>query len=188
MTSICVGCGMCCDGTMYRTVSLSEGDPVDILRAAGLVVITTGDETCFRQPCQASNSGQCVVYQDRPCACRAYRCRLLRRLEAGEVSPTDASVLVARTTALRDRVRAALTAWVGAGEWQTLGELYRLMLARLDAMSDHVAARREHAGLLLDVAALRVILARDFEPRDVQAHQPDELQESTPASTGARQP
>ena len=58
----------------------------------------------------------------------------------------------------------------------TLGELYRLMLAGLDAMPDHVTARREHAGLLLDVAALRVIPARDFEPRDVKAHQPDELE------------
>lgn len=160
---------------MYRTVGLSEGDPVDTLRAAGLVFATTGGQTSFRQPCPAFSAGPCVIYEDRPSACRAYRCRLLRRLEAGDVSPTDASVLVARTTRLRDRVRAALTAWVGAGELLTLGELYRRMLARLDAMPDPVAARREHAGVLLDVAALRVILARDFEPRDVKAHQPDGL-------------
>jgi hypothetical protein len=55
--------------------------------------------------------------------------------------------------------------------------MYGLMLAKLDAQPDQAAHRRQHAELLLEVGALRVILAREFEPRDSKSHQPDQVPE-----------
>ena len=175
MTSICVGCGMCCDGTMYKNVEVGEGDQRELLATAGLVLALKDDATCFTQPCPAFGGGRCSIYEDRPTVCRNYRCLLLRRHEAGEVSRDDAAALIARTTVLRDRVRTSLTTYVDTRELLSLDGLYRLMLARLDGMPDPAAARREHAELFLEVVALRVILAREFEPRDSQSHQPDEV-------------
>ena len=174
MSSICVGCGMCCDGTMYRHVEVGEGDPLDLLESAGSTFFTKDDTTSFRQPCPAFRAGCCSIYEGRPSVCRDYRCLLLRRHQAGDVSADEALALVARTTDLRDRVRAGLTAYVDPKEPETLDGLYRLMLAKFDAEPDPAAARREHSDLLLTVVGLRVILAREFEPRDSKSHQPDE--------------
>jgi len=165
---------MCCDGTMYRNVDVGQGDRREPLAAAGLVFAIKDDAACFTQPCPAFGGGRCSIYEDRPAVCRNYRCLLLRRHEAGEVSHDDAAALIARTTVLRDRVRTSLTAYVDTHEFLSLDGLYRLMLAKLDRMPDPAAARREQAGLLLEVVALRVILAREFEPRDSKSHQPDE--------------
>ena len=173
MDSICVGCGMCCDGTMYRTVDVGGDDRLELLESAGLIFSTEGDVTSFRQPCSAFDGRCCSVYSGRPAVCREYRCLLLRRHEAGDVSYDDARNLIARTTAIRDRVRAGLTAYVGTDDTCSLDGLYRLMLAKLEAEPDPAAARREHSDLLLTVVALRVILAREFEPRDSKSHQPD---------------
>jgi uncharacterized protein len=160
---------------MYGPVALKDGDDVDLLSAAGLVLTVTDKGTHFQQPCTAFGAGQCGVYDGRPSVCRKYRCLLLRRYEAGDVSRSEASALIARTTALRDRVRSGLAVNAGAQDLLTLDSLCRLLLARIQAIPDQAAGRRDYADLLLDIAALRVTLAREFEPRDSESHQPDGL-------------
>lgn len=114
--------------------------------------------------------------------CRWYRCLLLRRLEGGEIPERDARALIAKTTALRDRVRSGLTRVLDARDRASLGELYRRLLAKLDDAPDPAAARRELSDLLLDVVALRVVLAREFEPRDAASHAPDIIEGTRPAA------
>lgn len=176
---ICVGCGMCCDGTMYRTVDVGGDDRIELLETAGLVFFTHDNVTSFRQPCSAFGPGCCSVYDGRPSACRGYRCLLLRRHEAGEVSRDDARSLIARTIAIRDRVREGLNSYVDTNASESLDRLYRLMMAKFEAQADPAAARREQSDLLLTVVALRVILAREFEPRDSKSHQPDQADEAS---------
>lgn len=172
MTSICVGCGMCCDGSMYRHVEVEPADPVGPLKAAGIELHTIDGATAFRQPCSSFGDGCCAIYENRPTVCREYRCLLLRRHEAGEVSLEDALALIARATGLRDEVRAGLATYLGPTQPSALEDLYRLLLAKLDAEPDPAAARAEHAGFLMSIAALRVILSREFEPRDSKSHRP----------------
>jgi hypothetical protein len=74
---------------------------------------------------------------------------------------------------MRDRVRSGLAAYLGTEDRESLDGLYRQMTAKFEAAPDPAAARREHGDLLLTVAALRVVLAREFEPRDSKSHQPD---------------
>ena len=81
--------------------------------------------------------------------------------------------MIAKATALRDRVRPGLIELLAPESTQALEGLYRLATIKFDAYDEPAAARAEHAELLLDVAALRVILAREFEPRDSKSHQPE---------------
>ena len=158
---------------MYRTVGVGGDDSLELLETAGLLFSTRDDRTKFHQPCGVFGGGKCSVYSSRPGVCREYRCSLLRRFEAGEITHDDASALIGRTVLLRDRVRPALTALVVPEKPEPLSTLYRLTAAKLDAAPDPAAARREHAALLLDIAALRVLLSREFEPRDSKSHQPE---------------
>jgi len=156
---------------MYRTVEVGGDDRLELLESAGLMLSTRDEVTAFRQPCGVFDGRSCSVYLSRPTVCREYRCLLLRRFEAGEISYEEARALIARTIALRDRVRPALAALVAPEAEEALSGLYRRMTARFEAAPDPAAARREHAALLLDVAALRVLLSREFEPRDSKSHQ-----------------
>jgi len=160
---------------MYKTVGVEANDRLPLLRSVGFALVTEDGFTFFRQPCNAFETDRCKIYESRPSVCKAYRCLLLRRLEAGDIEADQALALVSKVTALRDRVRSGLMSYLGTDDRLPLGELYRRMLQKLDAAEDPAAARREHGDLLFDVVALRVVLAREFEPRDSKTHTPDEL-------------
>jgi Fe-S-cluster containining protein len=157
---------MCSDGTIYRYAAIKEGDVLGPLTAAGAEFVTTDRTTSFVLPCPAFKGGCCSIYQTRPSICSEYRCFLLRRYEAGEISFEEAQALIRKTMAQRDRVRPALTAIAEPKSSEALSGLYRLLFAKLDAMPDPAQARRDNAELLLDIAALRVLLSREFEPRE----------------------
>jgi Fe-S-cluster containining protein len=159
---------------MYGTVDLDTNDQIQVVQTAGLTLTTENQVTFFRQPCTAFGAGRCSIYDGRPSVCRWYRCLLLRRVEAGGVALEDARALVGSTIALRDRVRSGLMAYLGTEDREPLQSLYRRMLAKIESEPDPAAARREHSELLFSVVALRVILGREFEPRDSKSHVPED--------------
>jgi Fe-S-cluster containining protein len=161
--NICINCGLCSDGTIFRFVPLRPGESPDALTIAGVAVSAVDDRAAFLLPCAAFRGGCCSIYENRPAVCREYRCSLLRRHEAGEVSFEEARSVIERTKVLRDEVRSALEAALEPVRPQWLTGLYRLLMARFDAAADPAAARRENAALLLDFASLRIVLAREFE-------------------------
>ncbi len=159
---------------MYRSVDIGEGDIVAPLQAVGVRFSTTAEKTSFLQPCSAFCQGCCSVYDGRPSVCREYRCALLRRLEAGEVSSEEARSLIASTIAIRDRVRPELEHLVEPQEALALDGLYKLLFAKLETASDRAAMKKAQSKLLLDIASLRVLLARYFEPRNSKSHKAEE--------------
>src|SRR4051812_13416165 len=101
-TSICVGCGLCCDGSIFGFVPLHAEDDEATLRERGLTIVDRDGERGFVQRCVASCDGACTVYEDRPSVCRSYRCKLLKAHEAGSVSTADARRHIDVTKALPD--------------------------------------------------------------------------------------
>ncbi|MBL8909080.1 MAG: YkgJ family cysteine cluster protein [Archangium sp.] len=89
--SLCLSCGLCCDGTMFTLVRLDEGEAD---RLEGRVKLTE-DRVHLQQPCVALKSDRCcAVYEDRPKICRAYRCLALSGLESGRMTATEAQELI----------------------------------------------------------------------------------------------
>ena len=167
MTSLCIDCGLCCDGTMYSTVEINEADRQARLQKKGFNLLLQDGKSVFEQPCTAFGSGCCSIYAQRPAMCRAYRCALLRKHDANEISTHDAKALIAGTIAARDRVRPALEQLTGAESSLSLPKLLKLMEDVLASM-DIATRRRDHGELLLDVGVLRVLLMQHFEPRDTK--------------------
>ena len=122
-TSLCLDCGLCCDGTMHSTVALEHGDDREVLLRTGFHLLLFEAEARFEQPCHAFHE-QCTIYDDRPTLCRSYRCALLRQVDSGEVSDADARALVA--TAIRTCTIAsapAIEALVGSTKTHSLAVL-----------------------------------------------------------------
>ena len=82
--ALCVGCGLCCDGTLFARVPVEPEDEHRV-EAAGLVISRETESHFFPQPCTAFADGQCRIYADRPPTCRNFRCKLLKSYRAGEI-------------------------------------------------------------------------------------------------------
>lgn len=107
-TQICVGCGLCCDGTLFSHIAaLDDGDLGLPLRSLGVELIYEADPPAFALPCPAVADGVCTIYDlHRPRACREFECDVCRGVVEGRLAVEDARAIIARTAAVRDEVRA----------------------------------------------------------------------------------
>ena len=105
---ICVGCGLCCDGTLFtHLTALDENDLGLPLRLLGVRVIVEADPPAFELPCPAVAEGRCTIYdRHRPRACHEFNCDLVHAVDVGATSPAAAREAIAATVQLRDRVRS----------------------------------------------------------------------------------
>lgn len=158
--SLCVRCGLCCDGTIFDHARLVPEDDLARLEAGGFIVLPTKTGTGFALPCHHQQDRICTLYQQwRPTVCHTFRCRLLRRFDAGEIDLAEAHVTITRTTELADRVWAQMRERVG----EVNGALKKLFRAWEATQHEQDAAwRRQHAAFLLDYTGLQWRLDRDF--------------------------
>jgi uncharacterized protein len=106
--SICVGCGLCCDGTVLTHIAVRDESDLGMpLAALGVTIIVEADPPVFELPCPAVSGGVCTIYRlHRPGACGWFECDLSSAVLAGEIEVDEARVVIAATVALRDRVRS----------------------------------------------------------------------------------
>jgi Fe-S-cluster containining protein len=108
--SICVGCALCCDGTLFHATDLVADDNRIPLAEHQAVFVTDTTSDRFLQPCPAVTDRCCNIYDTRPTMCRAYTCDLLTAVEDGDVDEATAQQVIEQAIQLRDRVRPALEA------------------------------------------------------------------------------
>lgn len=106
--SICIGCGLCCDGTILTHLAVrDESDLGAPLMALGVEVLVAAEPPVVELPCPAVVGGVCAVYdRHRPHACEAFECALGRAVGAGDITPAHARRTIARTKELRAEVEA----------------------------------------------------------------------------------
>jgi Fe-S-cluster containining protein len=104
--SLCLRCGLCCDGTVFEHVAI-EPDELQTMRDAGIEVVA-GPPDHFALPCTRFANHTCHIYAQRPRICARYRCRLLKRLESGEIDLEQAHQVVKKATYLAAGLRELL--------------------------------------------------------------------------------
>jgi hypothetical protein len=67
---------------------------VAAIRGMGFEVFDSENKAHLAQPCAKLLLASCSAYGARPNNCRTFRCRVLQRLEAGELSTEQAHALV----------------------------------------------------------------------------------------------
>jgi hypothetical protein len=104
-TTPCVGCGLCCDGTLYVRAQVTPGEEPR-LTEHGLELTIHEDRTFFLQPCPHQSCGRCTIYKERFDICRSFRCALLRRYQAGEIDLSEARLRIDGALKLLEEIRA----------------------------------------------------------------------------------
>ena len=82
--NICLDCGICCDGTFFDYVPVTEEEAA-VLESTGLSIKLVEELGLRIQlPCKKFG-GCCTIYAERPAICRSFRCRLLKSKDKGEI-------------------------------------------------------------------------------------------------------
>ena len=111
--SLCVACGLCCDGTLFGQTNLSAEDDTAVLSAHGVGIASNLAKPALVQPCTAYRNCACTIYVDRPRSCRQFRCALLRHFKENKISRGDALDVIRNAITLRDDVKRQMPAVFG---------------------------------------------------------------------------
>ena len=100
LSTLCLHCGLCCDGTLFTHVPLRRTE-AEALKALGLPVREREDgPPLLPQRCAALDGRRCTAYAQRPEGCRRYHCHLFAALSEGELSLEEALAVVDGARAL----------------------------------------------------------------------------------------
>ncbi len=107
LSNLCVACGLCCDGSLFRFVP-AEAAERERWETLGLPLVTQSGRLAMALPCQRLEARCCTVYDQRPSGCRAYVCHLGTRLDRGEVEFVQALATVREA---QKRIEALREVW-----------------------------------------------------------------------------
>lgn len=110
LEALCLECGLCCDGALFRDVELQPGDDAAFLKSAGLPLKTSRGKTRLPQPCRAFDGSRCRIYADRPARCRQFDCAIIQGLRLGNFPMETGAFLVRKTLRLLKRLEKQLCA------------------------------------------------------------------------------
>lgn len=159
-TAPCVGCGLCCDGTLYVRAQVKPGEESRMVES-GLELLTHQGRPFFRQPCPHYSCGRCSIYDQRYRTCRSFRCKLLKRYHAGEIDLNEArSKIEGAFEVLREAKAEEPSADLSAERVRLRRELSKQLLG-LDQNERGPVARR-----LLKLVAADVYLDRWFREEE----------------------
>jgi len=163
---ICIECGFCCDGTLFRTATLMPGERSSLPQLIEANSFEEGGKEYFRLPCRYFD-GKCTIYQgEKAQICSAFRCRLLKSLSDGNISPEEALRIVAEAKLLRDEA---------TGMFKALTDKYgiipfRDVLAGLNSLmtvdDERDIRTSEEEMLVVCCNILETLLIKHFRPQE----------------------
>lgn len=167
--SLCLRCGLCCDGTLFGSVELRLEDDEERLRDLGLP-IRQSRRPRFSQPCPALDGNRsCQIYGERPCQCRKFECALFQSVHRGRTELAAAVRTIERTRRKADQVRKLLRELGETRETRPLSVRFHLVRRRMESGGGESSAEWEeqldrYATLSLAVHELQRLLRREFYP------------------------
>jgi len=104
--TLCTRCGLCCDGSLFADVELSNIDEATGLEVMGLEIEDPdGDEGgLLLQPCRALKGKRCSIYPHRPDCCQTFECRLLQETKRGVIEVRQAQAKIAEALQRIERI------------------------------------------------------------------------------------
>ena len=158
-SSLCAGCGMCCDGTLFHSVILQPTDSPRTLSSLGLTLKRKPGLTTFRQPCSAHQNNQCTIYENRPQRCRLFNCQQLLRVASGEITQSVAQETIASTRKKINQVVERIERLTETNPNQGLTQRFSVALA-------NTAPSAERTELETAMSELQIILEKEFRVRE----------------------
>ncbi len=143
LEQLCLKCGLCCDGTLFTHVALTDEEQKRLPSLGGVI----------RQRCPALGADlKCGVYAERPKGCSRFVCLLGAAHEDGEVGLDEALGIVREAQALSARISALVP---GPGS-----AIYKARSYEADGPDASVAVEVRDARRALEAFSRRHFLGR----------------------------
>lgn len=178
MDRLCLSCGICCNGVLFKDVELQRDDGLERLKSLGLSVKNgvankephprAGLKRVTRrpklvQPCAALCADcRCRVYADRPKHCRDFECALFKAVDAGRVSPKAALRTIRTTLERADQAKDLLRALGDTDEHAALHVRFRRLRRRFDTAVPTSEMAALYSDLTLAMHSLNELLRESF--------------------------
>ena len=160
---LCLQCGMCCNGVMFRDVELLAEDDPAVVEKAGLKVQRLKTKVRFPQPCGAlCEDLRCRIYPDRPTRCRDFNCAQLKGVSEGTITPETALRNIAKARKLADKVRRLLRETGDQDEHRPLSLRFQKTTRRMESGLGDEDAAEVYADLTMAVFELNSLLHTAF--------------------------
>jgi len=163
---LCLACGLCCNGVLFKDVEVLAGDNAAKLKSLGLPVKISRSALRpprFAQPCAAlCTNGRCGIYTDRPTRCRNFECSLLKRALAGSIDSTAALKTIKRTQKLVEHVKRLLRELGDNDETRALTLRFQRTKRRIESGPLDETAGDTYGELTLAIHELNVLVHREF--------------------------
>lgn len=156
LESLCLGCGMCCDGTFFECLALDQEER-DIFY--GLPLIAIEKDVGVNLPCVMHNGGRCCVYRNRPRRCVSFKCKVYVDVEAGTLQAPAAAERVSEFKRLVAELEADL-GW-SPGSFST--RRFRTWASEYPAGEER--ARKDHPEAFLKYGLTRLLFQRHFSTK-----------------------
>ena len=73
LSALCLECGLCCDGTLFRHVAISLAERAELV-SLGIGVGEKKQHEVMWLPCGKLEGKCCSIYEARPGGCRRFVC------------------------------------------------------------------------------------------------------------------
>ena len=121
--SICVTCGMCCDGTLFFHAHLNPGERGHLPEKIEENSFSKEGKDYFKLPCLYFTE-KCTIYdRKRADVCSGYRCQLLMDFAEGKVLLSDAIEIVKGAMDMREVIMKEYRRVTGNNESVTFRQL-----------------------------------------------------------------
>lgn len=101
---LCVHCGFCCDGTIFKHAVLNPGEKGNLPEKIEQNYYKEGDKEYFSQPCLYFER-KCTIYDvKRADVCLSYRCQLLKDFAAKKILRENALAVIQKMMSTRDEL------------------------------------------------------------------------------------
>lgn len=105
-SEICCECGLCCDGTIFSTVSLDKPAVfINLLKEKNEHEYLKKNDlkTQFPLPCPCFD-GTCCIYNDRPEVCKTFLCTGIKNVNKGKQTASELIKTIKQTKSLKKEI------------------------------------------------------------------------------------
>jgi len=166
--SLCLECGLCCNGVIFADVQLQPEDDAARLQLLGLRFspkpVSTMANRKFLQPCSAFDGCRCQIYSERPKYCREFECLLLKSVKARRTDTAVAQRIIRDARQRVERVKRLLRDLGNAEEEVALSKRFRKVKHHIESHPLNEETAEKFGELTLAVHDLNVLLSEAFYP------------------------
>jgi len=165
--TLCLNCGLCCNGVLFKDVVLQDQDDVESLEAAGLTFKRRGcgekRSSRLPQPCAALGQDlYCRVYATRPARCHDFECALFQSTRRGETTVDAALRIIRRARSKAGEIERLLRRLGDQSEALPLSFRFRRLVRRMESGKVDATQAGAFAELTVAMHELNVLLSRSF--------------------------